>query len=74
MAKRPVYSSPVLRLHIWTVTFCHILRVLKKTGGKIRGKDGAAERLGVPYSTLYYRMRKFGIKPARDAGAADNPQ
>lgn len=42
----------------------HILRVLEKTGGKIRGKDGAAESLGVPYSTLYYRMKKFGIKPA----------
>ncbi len=47
----------------------HILQMLEKTGGKIRGKNGAAERLGVPHGTLYYRMRKFGIKPGRDAGA-----
>ncbi len=43
----------------------HILRVLEKAGGKIGGKGGAAERLCVPYGTLYYRIKKFGIKPAR---------
>jgi len=48
----------------------HILRILEKTGGKIRGKNGAAEMLGVPYSTLYYRMKKFGIKSARNKAIA----
>ena len=40
-------------------------KVLKETGGKVRGKNGAAEYLGLHYSTLNYRMKKLGIKPAR---------
>ncbi len=40
----------------------YILHVLKKTGGKIYGKGGAAELLGINRGTLYSRMRKLGIK------------
>jgi DNA-binding NtrC family response regulator len=39
----------------------HILQVLKKTGWRIEGKDGAALLLGLNPSTLRARMRKFGI-------------
>lgn len=39
----------------------HILRILKITGGRIQGKDGAAELLGVNHSTLRHRMRKLNI-------------
>lgn len=39
----------------------HIQRVLAKTGWKIAGKDGAAELLGVPSSTLRSRMKRLGI-------------
>jgi DNA-binding NtrC family response regulator len=41
--------------------YSHICRVLQLTGGKIKGHDGAAELLGINYSTLYSRMRKLGI-------------
>jgi transcriptional regulator with GAF, ATPase, and Fis domain len=39
-----------------------ILRVLDETEGKIEGKNGAAELLGLNPSTLRGKMRKFGIR------------
>ncbi|MBI5252259.1 MAG: hypothetical protein HY912_22420, partial [Desulfomonile tiedjei] len=40
----------------------HILWALDKTGWKVRGKGGAAELLGIPASTLAFRMKKVGIQ------------
>lgn len=40
----------------------HILEALALTGGKIKGKGGAAELLGLHPSTLYSRMRKLALK------------
>lgn len=40
----------------------HILLVLKKCKGKVYGKGGAAEILGIPVSTLNSKIKKFGIK------------
>ncbi len=40
----------------------HILWALEKTGWKVRGKGGAAELLGIPPSTLAFRMKKVGIR------------
>jgi len=39
----------------------HIRRVLKMTGGKVHGPNGAAELLGTNASTLRSRMKKLGI-------------
>ena len=39
----------------------HILRVLDETKGVVAGRNGAASRLGLPRTTLMYRMRKLGI-------------
>lgn len=39
----------------------HIKRTLKQTGGVIAGKQGAAELLDLPPSTLRSRMRKLGL-------------
>lgn len=39
----------------------YIMKVLKKTNGKIAGKDGAATLLGLKRTTLLYRMKKLGI-------------
>ena len=39
----------------------HILQVLKNTGWRIEGKNGAAVLLGLNPSTLRARMRKYGI-------------
>ena len=41
----------------------HILKVLRQTRGRIEGKSGAAELLGLHPSTLRGRMRKHGIQP-----------
>ena len=43
----------------------HILGVLKATDGKIGGQSGAATRLGLPRTTLAYKMRKLGIETCR---------
>jgi transcriptional regulator with GAF, ATPase, and Fis domain len=39
----------------------HIIDVLRRCGGKISGKGGAAELLKLPASTLNSKMRKLGI-------------
>ena len=43
----------------------HILRVLARTGGHIKGPKGAAAELGLNPATLYSRMKKLGIQPHR---------
>jgi len=40
----------------------HIIRVLEECDWKIRGKGGAAERLGLKRTTLHSRMKKLGIQ------------
>ena len=40
----------------------HITEILKRTGGKIAGTNGAANILGLPVSTLRHRMKKLGLK------------
>jgi len=43
------------------VVFRHIQQILKMTDGKIKGKNGAAELLGINASTLRHKMRKLNI-------------
>jgi transcriptional regulator with GAF, ATPase, and Fis domain len=44
----------------------HIRQVLDATGWMIAGNDGAANRLGVPPSTLRSKMKRLGLtRPAR---------
>ena len=40
----------------------HIIKMLRKTGGKIAGPMGAATILGIPPSTLAFKMKKLGIQ------------
>ena len=40
----------------------HILAVLDECGWRIAGPGNAADRLGLPRSTLTYRLRKLGIR------------
>jgi transcriptional regulator with GAF, ATPase, and Fis domain len=43
----------------------HILRVLEECNWRVRGKDGAAERLELKRTTLQSRMKRLGImRPA----------
>jgi transcriptional regulator with GAF, ATPase, and Fis domain len=46
----------------------HIKNALEKTRGKVEGKGGAAELLGVNPSTLRHRMRKLSIPFGRRTG------
>ncbi|WP_375257807.1 sigma 54-interacting transcriptional regulator [Citreimonas sp.] len=39
----------------------NLLACLHETGGRVSGPAGAAELLGLPATTVYSRMRKFGI-------------
>jgi transcriptional regulator with GAF, ATPase, and Fis domain len=43
----------------------HIRKVLKSTRGRIRGKGGAAEILGLKPTTLYSLMQRLGIERPR---------
>src|SRR5216683_898293 len=42
----------------------HILQTLQETNGVIGGRDGAAARLGLPRTTLIYKMKRLGITVA----------
>ena len=40
----------------------HIIQVLESTNWRLSGKGGAAEILGLKRTTLYAKMKKYGIK------------
>ena len=48
-----------------------IFEALKEACGRVSGKGGAAERLGLKRTTLQNRMRKLCIGPPYDAAPAD---
>jgi DNA-binding NtrC family response regulator len=41
----------------------HIEHILSLTRGRVSGNQGAARLLGLPRSTLQYKLRKHGIMP-----------
>jgi formate hydrogenlyase transcriptional activator len=47
----------------------HILETLNQTNWLIGGQGGAANRLGLPRTTLIYKMRKLGIEIRRSTRA-----
>lgn len=40
----------------------HILSILRSCGGRISGPGGAAEKLGIPATTLHSKLRKLGLR------------
>jgi transcriptional regulator with GAF, ATPase, and Fis domain len=60
-------NTPTLQLttNLNEVTRAHIEGVLRRTGGKIHGPEGAAELLGIRATTLRDRMDKLGISYRR---------
>jgi formate hydrogenlyase transcriptional activator len=44
----------------------HICKTLKKTNGIVAGANGAAARLGMKRSTLYFHMQKLGISRSKN--------
>jgi transcriptional regulator with GAF, ATPase, and Fis domain len=55
-------EEPVNTTDLDSVVSSHIMKVLKQTQGKIHGKEGAAELMGINASTLRNKMNKLGIK------------
>jgi formate hydrogenlyase transcriptional activator len=51
----------------------HILHVLEETGWVIGGRNGAADRLGVPRTTLIYMLRRLGIERPATLSSASRP-
>src|SRR6195256_1275311 len=44
-----------------------IVRILKDTGGRVAGPQGAAARMGIKRTPLISRMKKLGIDPRRSS-------
>jgi transcriptional regulator with GAF, ATPase, and Fis domain len=61
------------KLSLDQVVTRHINLVLKNTHGKIEGKDGAAQWLGIHPSTLRARMKKLNILFGRSKGHPTPP-
>ncbi|HOL70515.1 MAG TPA: sigma 54-interacting transcriptional regulator [Bryobacteraceae bacterium] len=49
-----------------TAIAAEVLRALREAGGKVAGPGGAAERLGVPPTTLHSLMKRLGLKRPRE--------
>jgi len=41
----------------------YILKILRETGGVVGGPNGAAARLGIPRTTLIYKLKRLHISP-----------
>ncbi len=54
-------TMPVGPVRLQEVEAQHIRQVMKAANGKIEGRNGAAEMLGINAATLRHRMRKLGI-------------
>jgi formate hydrogenlyase transcriptional activator len=52
------------------VTRNHILQILDDVNWVVGGRHGAATRLGIPRTTLIYKMRRLGINPPSGLSAA----
>ena len=52
----------------------HILETLAQSNWLIGGQGGAANRLGLPRTTLIYKMRKLGIEIRRSQRGHLAPQ
>ncbi|HET8901911.1 MAG TPA: helix-turn-helix domain-containing protein, partial [Holophagaceae bacterium] len=51
-------ADPTLGLSLEALERFHIERVLKAEGGKV---EAAAKRLGIPRSTLYQKLKVYGL-------------
>jgi transcriptional regulator with GAF, ATPase, and Fis domain len=67
-ARTTAPSRPTLN----DVERAYIVQVCEDCGWQIKGPDSASVRLGLKPSTLYFRMRKFGIVRPAVTNASSN--
>jgi formate hydrogenlyase transcriptional activator len=67
LQRLPGQGSPAAKRTLAEAERDHITEVLRDTRWVLGGGNGAAARLGMPRTTLVYRMRKLGI--AREQGS-----
>jgi formate hydrogenlyase transcriptional activator len=67
LKRLPSQASPAAKRTLAEAERDHINEVLRDTRWVLGGDNGAAARLGMPRTTLVYRMRKLGI--AREPGS-----
>jgi formate hydrogenlyase transcriptional activator len=67
LRRLPSQPSPSAKRTLAEAQKAHIVEVLRDTRWVLGGDHGAAARLGMPRTTLVYRMRKLGI--VREQGA-----
>ncbi len=67
LKRLPSQTSPAAKRTLAEAQREHIVEVLRDTRWVLGGDHGAAARLGMPRTTLVYRMRKLGI--VREQGA-----
>ena len=59
---RPAGTTDATATTLAKAERAHIRRICEACGWRIKGPGAAAERLGLNPSTLYFRMKKLGIK------------
>jgi formate hydrogenlyase transcriptional activator len=59
--KRNVSAEPAKAITLEEAERAHIRKTLEQTRWVVAGPNGAAARLGIKRSTLYFRMQKLGI-------------
>ena len=72
--KRPPVAPDDETLNLDIIIDRHIRRVLQMAGGRVEGRGGAGEILGVKPGTLRHRMRKLGIPFGRVARRKKNSE
>jgi formate hydrogenlyase transcriptional activator len=61
LKRLPAQGSPATKLTLAEAERSHIMEVLRDTRWVLGGGNGAAARLGMPRTTLVYKMNKLGI-------------
>jgi formate hydrogenlyase transcriptional activator len=74
---RPEYTRTLklsAPLTLEDVERSHIIRTLQQTEGVVGGRNGAAARLGLPRTTLMYKMRRLAIDKRGEAIVSSPPR
>ncbi len=71
--KRVPQAKPLTAITLNDAERDHIRQALERTRWVVGGPNGAAARLGIKRSTLYFRMQKLGISRSGKAPPTGSP-